>query len=112
MTDDLFPEGPQDEATAKRARDEALRRVRDNAGDWRDRALLAMNLIPGFIGTWEDIRVRLLMKGLARPHHHNAWGEVSKEALKRKLMIPTGEMRPMRLKKSHARSTKVYRVRG
>jgi hypothetical protein len=89
----------------------AAARLREGHGNWRDRAMLGLSLIVGFTGTAEDIRIRLIMKGLGKPHHHNAWGELIKEALRRDLIFPTGERRRMKTGKSHARETAVYRVR-
>jgi hypothetical protein len=96
---------------AREARDEALARVRNSGGNWRDIALSALSLISGFEGTAEDIRIRLQLKGLRPPHHHNAWGEMIKAALHQKMIVPTGERRQMRTRKSHARVTPVYRVK-
>jgi hypothetical protein len=95
---------------AKQARDEALAKVRNNGGEWREIALCGLYLIPGFEGTAEDIRLRLQIKRIPPPHHHNAWGEMIKAALSLKLIVPTGERRHMRTRKSHARLTDVYRV--
>jgi hypothetical protein len=105
----LFDDDPDD---AKKARDAALARVHANGGRWRDTALVALPyLIPGFVGTAEDIRIRLQLRGLEPPHHHNAWGDLIKAALKKRLIVPTGKRQPMRTRKSHARETPVYRVR-
>jgi hypothetical protein len=104
---DLFDDDPN---AAKKARDAALARVRQNGGDWREKALCALYLIPGFEGTAEDIRLKLQIKRLEPPHHHNAWGEMIKAALAQKMIIPTGQRRKMRTRKSHARETAVYRV--
>jgi hypothetical protein len=108
---DLFGDDDNDPEKAKKARDAALRRIRERGGDWRDRAMAALVLIDGFTGTAEDIRIRLLMKGLDKPHHHNAWGEFSKAAIKLKRFLPTGQRRHMRTTKSHARLTPVYTVK-
>lgn len=98
---------------AKRDRDEALRRVAENTGPWHPQAMAMIQLkLRGFTGTGEDIRTRLIMKGLSHPHHHNAWGALTNDALKKKILVPTGEMRHMRGNRSHARRTPVYRVRG
>jgi hypothetical protein len=96
---------------AREARDEALARVKSNGGNWRDIAISALSLISGFEGTAEDIRIRLQLKGLRPPHHHNAWGEMIKAALHQNMIVATGERRQMRTRKSHARVTPVYRVK-
>jgi hypothetical protein len=95
---------------ARDARDEALARVKNSGGDWRDVALAALHLIPGFEGTGEDIRLRLQLRGLRPPHHHNAWGEMIKAAIEQRMVVATGKQRHMRTRKSHARKTPVYRV--
>jgi len=102
---DMFNNGD-----AKLSRDEALERVRRHGGDWQEKALAGLMLLSGFIGTSEDVRIKLIVLGLEKPHHHNAWGAFAKEALKRKLYIPTGQRRHMRGDKSNARKTDVYRV--
>jgi len=107
--DDLF--GYDGEA-ARAARDAALKRVTERGGNWQERALLALVLIPGFIGTAEDIRIRLLMKGLERPHHHNAWGAMIMEAIRLNRIIHNGKRRHMKTKRSHGRETDVYVVLG
>lgn len=104
LMSDLFGEG------AKIERDVALARVRARGGDWRDKAMTGLVLLNHFVGTAEDIRIKLIMKGLESPHHHNAWGEFIKAAIRSKLLIPTGERRHMRTAKSHARTTAVYQV--
>ena len=94
----------------KGARDEALKRVTTRGGDWQERAIASLPVISGFKGTAEDIRIRLIMKGLDSPHHWNAWGAMIQEAIKRRAIWPTGERRHMRTTKSHARMTPVYVV--
>jgi len=107
---DLF-----DHAQARLARDEALQRVRDNAGPWFEVAMqnLRQHLPAGWIGTGEDIRFKLVIDhGCPEPHHHNTWGSLVTHALKRGYLAKTGEYRRMRAEKSHARETKVYRRTG
>lgn len=107
MTDDLDLFG----GDPIKARDEAMKRVAENSGSWRGNAFVALSLLPkGYTGTGEDIRIRLRMKGLAAPHHPNAWGELIKSAIKIGKLVPTKEMRKMKTEKSHARMTRVYRV--
>ena len=100
----------QDLFEAKQARDEALKRVENNSGDWLGKALREIGLLPGgreMIG--EDIRIAIHEK-VGAPHHHNAWGAVIKSAVSRKLLIPTDKYRHMKTKKSHARASRVYLV--
>ena len=97
--------------SAKLARDAALRRVADNGGPWHGRALSALVLLKGYEGTFEDIRLTLIRKGLPNPHHHNAWGALSKAAEDQHILVPTGKFRHMQTTKSHARRTAVYYVK-
>ena len=105
---DLF----ENNSSAKMERDRALAIVRANGGDWHAKATVALTLIDnGWTGTAEDIRIRLVMKGLEKPHHHNAWGAWVRAMVTAKRLVPTGEFRHMKTNKSHARRTSVYRVR-
>jgi hypothetical protein len=96
----------QDMFGAKVARDDALKRVADNAGDWMQRALVAITLLRGE-WTGEDIRLSV-SKVVGDPHHHNAWGSLIKAAISGHIIKPTGKYRAMRTVKSHARRTPVY----
>ena len=94
---------------AKSARDEALGRVAANSGPWRGRALAVIGALPqGWRGTGENLRL-LILRSIGPPHHHNVFGELVKEAITRRWLKPTGEMRHMESDKSHARRTPVYR---
>lgn len=98
---------------AKAERDAALKRVREGGGDWEDQTIRAISvMMPGFEGTGEDIRIRLLMKGHPPPHDQHAWGSMIKRAIARRVILPTGQRRHMKSAKSHARETKVYLVRS
>jgi len=63
----------------------------------------------GTLVTGEDIRVGCEARGIS-PHHPNAWGAAANHAVKQQLLIDTGQRRQMRLKKSHARRTPLYRI--
>jgi hypothetical protein len=103
--DTLFSEP----SAAKAARDEALERVTESGGDWQDRALLMLRrLPPGFEGTGEAFRLRLITDGLDKPHHHNAWGALIRHAIRLGHLQDTGKMAHMRTVRSHARKTPVY----
>lgn len=109
MTDDLFG----DLGKAKTDRDAALKQVTERGGDWQSRAIAAIPLmLPGFEGTAEDIRIRMLMKGFGPPHHYNAWGAMIMAAEKQRVLRRTGQRRHMKGSKSHARKTDVYIVRS
>lgn len=69
--------------------------------------MAAINRLPcGFLGTGEGIRLAVM---LPPPHHHNAWGAVIRMAVRRGLLMDTGQMAHMTSKKSHARRSPVYR---
>lgn len=95
---------------AKSARDAAFSQIAEHNKDWRWAALVGISQLYPMEGTAEDIRITLLEKGLSSPNHHNAWGELTKSAIKKGLLTRTGELRHMRTKKSHARLTPVYRI--
>lgn len=100
----------QDLFGAKLARDEALKQVNDNAGDWMSKAVTAVTLLKsGELMTGEDIRVQIV-EIVGEPHHHNAWGAMIKNAISQKLIVPTGKWRPMKLPQSHARVSPIYRI--
>lgn len=98
-------------ADAKAERDAALARVGSHGGgNWSRAARLKVRSFPtGWEGTGEDIRLRLLNAGFPPPHHHNAWGSLVGTLEKHGWLRWTGEIRSMRTRRSHARSTKVYR---
>lgn len=101
---------------AKAERDAAVARIERIAGPWIEmaRAKIIETIPPGWRGTGEDLRLRLLESGLPEPHHENAWGALwlgllpRKNATRAPLFMPTGHHAHMRTKKSHARMTRVY----
>lgn len=81
---------------AKADRDAALEQVEHNGLPWMEYALAALRWLPaGMTGTAEDFRGALWDRGLESPHHHNAWGALIMNAVRRKLLVPTGEYRAM-----------------
>jgi len=107
MQEDMFQEG-----SAVTERDQALHRVATNSGSWMLDALIAIcRISTDSEVTGEDIRLNILER-VGMPHHHNAWGALIKSALKQGVLIPTGEYRAMKTRKSHARKTPVYRIKG
>jgi hypothetical protein len=95
---------------AARERDAALSQVQANAGDFVERALDAIRVMPhGFCETGEGFRKLVERRGI-KPHHHNAWGALINVAVKRGMLVATGEMAHMKGHKSHARRTPIYRV--
>jgi hypothetical protein len=101
MTSDLFsPPDPGD----------GVERVIQQTGNWHRRAcsLVSATLRKGWTGTGEDIRLHLLRAGLEEPHSPNAWGSMVGQCVREGTLKATGEMRPMKVRKSHGRSTRVY----
>lgn len=100
-----------DYINAVAARDAALQRVAENAGEWTRMAYMAFYdaIRDGWEGTGEDVRLTMTDAGLQAPHHHNAWGALTCSLVRRGLLIPTGTWTNMRGEKSHARKTPVYR---
>jgi hypothetical protein len=112
MNQSLFPftdfTGTRLPQSEPAARDEALARVAENAGeDWRTSALAVLAELPDEL-TGEDIRLACLAAGV-EPHHHNAWGSFICSLVREGVLVATGEYRPMRSPGSHARKTAVYR---
>jgi hypothetical protein len=110
---DLFDDIPCDLSYAVADRDAALEQVADNAevaASFMTRGLAAISAMPAGEFTGEDVR-ELLTKAGVVPHHPNAWGALVSKAVRDKLLTPTGERRPMRGPRSHARRTDVYRTR-
>ncbi len=95
-------------ADAAAARDQALAQVEENNSDWVARAMRAFEALPvGMEMTGEVLRERVTAAAGA-PKHHNAWGAFTNKLIRRGLLVPTGEMRPMRSEKSNARKTPVH----
>jgi hypothetical protein len=93
---------------ATQARDAALKRVRKNSGPWFDAAMeLVIALAPGWTGIAEDLR-RYITRHIGLPHHPGTWGALTRQAIRRKLLIRTGERGPMKDRRSHARQSDIY----
>ena len=95
----------------KAARDEALQRVLANAGErWIDIALHMLRTLPYDTDfTAEDYKLRIIEDGCPLPHHHNAWGSLTGAAIKLGIIYFTGRYTHMKVKRSHARKTPIYR---
>jgi len=59
----------------------------------------------GTLVTGEDIRLKCELQ----PHHHNAWGAIISLHVRKGILQPTGMYTKMRSRKSHARTTQIYR---
>jgi hypothetical protein len=107
---DFGDEPKPSSGSAKAARDEALKRVLEHSKVWAGQALAYIDrLDPGWEGITEDLRMVVDYSDIGKPHHHNVWGSLTANALRKSLFEPTGELRHMKTKKSHARRTPVYR---
>ncbi len=91
-------------------RDEGISKVSANNDKWLSRCVWQMEqsvwLGDGTF-TGEDVRF-YLNREVGCPAHSNAWGALINTLIKRKIIKPTGEYRPMRDDNSHARKTPVY----
>lgn len=106
---DLFGyEPPAPTNRARKARDQALTKVAKNSGDWFGKAMQAVTDMPtGWRGIGEDLRLEIEAR-IGKPHHHNAWGSVTNQAVRRGLLIKTGTLSQMKTAKSHARASMIY----
>ena len=98
----------QDLFGARVARDAALKTVEGTAESGFDRARgLISRLPPNWEGTGEDMRLHIEFM-IGSPHHHNAYGALVSQAVRRGYLKKTGRYAQMKTKKSHARETPVY----
>jgi len=105
--DDLFG------GDAKAAKQAAINRIIERIGTWLERAIGALVLVNGFVGTTEAIRLRLVGMGLEPPPDPNHdWGAWTTAAIKREKLIPTGRYGHTTTERSHNRKVPVYRVRA
>ena len=101
--------------TGKELKEKGLALVRENNENWMQRCLESIQngvgkhwiLKSDFTG--EDIRF-FCLHHVEYPKHPNAWGALINTLIKRNIIVPTGEYRPMKDKNSHARSTPVYKA--
>ena len=95
---------------AREARDAGMAKVSDHSGWWFVAATKIIAQMQSWRGTGEDLRLHITDR-IGPPHHCNTWGALTAQAVKQGLLIKTGERRSMRMIKSHARQTDVYRTR-
>ena len=98
--------------TAEEARDAALKRITENAGeDWKISCLqVLLGIKRGTLLTGEIFRKKCSGLGLI-PHHPNAWGGLIMGMIKQGLMEDVGDYRKTQDPKSHARKSIIYKVR-
>lgn len=93
---------------AMAARDTGIEQVLDNSAPWKDRAMEVVVSIPyGTILTGEEVR-QMVVDKIGPPHHHNAFGALIMNAVRKSFLSPTGRYVKMRLKSSHARKNPEY----
>jgi hypothetical protein len=103
-----------DAAGGRAGRDDGLARVADSNPEWID---VALAMFPWFFGEWretfdplaEDWRAWMLTHGLWEPGHFNAWGALTGQARRLRLIEPTGERRAQRHRDGHAHKLPAYR---
>ena len=95
------PEG--DGTSARNARDEAIERVNDNAGEEFSLALrrLVFSYPPGRIFMGEDLRLEAEAAGIVA-HHPNAWGGAMSGLSQSGMIRKTGVYRQPKSVASHA----------
>lgn len=104
MQDDLF--------SGRWARDAALAQVEAAAETWFTQAMAALRGMGAAVNhvevTGEDIR-HWITKRIGPPHHHNTFGALVMQAVRARVIEPTGRYVHMRDERSHARRTPIYR---
>ena len=102
------------ELKSREERDKALKQVSENSEEWFPKAVAALPTIVGMMPPeFSPEELRTAMSGvIGNPHHHNAWGALTNTAVRRKLIVPTGNWGQNRKKESHARVTRLYRARS
>jgi hypothetical protein len=104
--DDMSEQLTFDEAIAQR--DAVLEDVVANNSKWMGEAMdVFAQIRDGTELTGEGFRQLLLEKGLRQPAHANSWGALIGTLTRRKVLVPTGEWRPMLSKAAHGRKTQV-----
>jgi len=100
---------PRFREDGKALRDQGLEKVAKHNPDWLEECLRVFSFqYPTDPFTGEEIRFVMEQNGLY-PTSPNAWGCLTRQLLKLKLIERTGQYRPMKDPRSHARMTAVYR---
>ncbi|MBZ5673694.1 MAG: hypothetical protein LAP61_05550 [Acidobacteriia bacterium] len=110
---DLFTQAEESRA----ARDAGLFQVQSNNLDWFALAMIELEEIAKHgsrhwanIETFTGETIRLMLAPMVgQPGSPNAWGSLIMHAVRKKLIEPTGQYVSMKLERSHARKTPVYR---
>lgn len=111
--DDQGQMGLFDHDESIRQRDEALDQVEENAAPWFDQGIAQVAMLAATRRADERFRgeqIRYWVREeIGEPHHPNAWGALINAAVRRKIIVDTGEEQQMSKPSSHARRTAVYR---
>ena len=95
---------------AQEARDDGMERLRIRNRKCMVRAMdRVMELGESVEWTGEGIRMHI-RKLVGDPSHHNLWGVLIGDAIRKRLLERTGNWVNMKLESSHARCNPVYRV--
>jgi hypothetical protein len=103
-----------DAASSEAARDDALALVTGSETRllWiEDYSEFARGLLPGWTGTFEDLRCRFLQSGGAEPEHFNLWGAAAREIVRQGILVRTGRHEKAKFVQNHARELPEYRRR-
>jgi hypothetical protein len=100
---------------SKKNKDAGIRQVSRSNLNWliavHERLRKISKEREGQMVTGEDVRSTLMEFGL-EPNHPNAWGALINGLIKKKVLIRTNSYRSMKDPRSHARSTRVYKLAG
>ena len=97
--------------TAAELRDRGIEKVTLNHLSWSEQALAAIPRIARQIGSFTGEQMRIELEACLGPiPNPNLMGSVILNALRRKLIAPTGRRVKMETAKSHARKTDEYRA--
>jgi len=109
---DLFGFDDGDEGRrARKRRDEGMGLAAEHSKEWLVGVMgwIEWELPHGWVGISEDFRLEIEGSELGKPHDPHVWGSVTKLAVERGLLVPTGRWRHMRGPLSNARITREYR---
>lgn len=93
---------------ASKARDAGMKLAADNSGAFMPRALAVIASMRGEV-QGENIRAECIARGVL-PKSHKAWGALTRLAITRGLLEPTGRFEKTKSVKTHCHPTQIYRV--
>lgn len=91
------------------AREKGIAKVAANSPTWIQKAHTLIKEYPKDKATGEDLKV-FLRERIGEPAHFNAYGAMVMGAVRKGLLVGTGEFPTMKLKNSHARRNQLYRI--